>query len=97
MSFAALANTLLRNNRLVRERRMSFKEIKELYIDEAHRIANKNKGKLKIVLADPRVLRSLRKKLKRERRQELILRWIILLLTITFGIFIIHLVLKYAF
>jgi hypothetical protein len=76
---------------------MSFKEIKELYIEEAYRVDCLDRDKLEIIAADPKILKSLRKKLIKERRKEYIIRWVILFLTLSFGVFIIHLALKYVF
>lgn len=94
MSFAALANTLFRNNRLVRERRMTFKEIKEMYVDEAYRQATKDNKSFCALPADKSVIIALRKKLKRERRREFYRRLLILMLTLIVGVVMVYCVLE---
>lgn len=95
--FTSFANTILRNNLLVRERRMSWKELKDMYVDEAYRQATKDNKSFCALPADKSVIVALRKKLKRERRREFYRRLLVLVLTLVVGGVIVYWVLENVF
>lgn len=95
--FTSLANTILRNNLLVRERRMSFKELKDMYVDEAYLQATKDNKTMCPLPGDKAVIQSLRKKLKSERRRQFYIRLLVLVLTLIIGGGVVYWVLENVF
>ncbi len=89
------AINILKNNRRLLPKRKSFKDLRDMYYQEA-RIHPSNPKKLKIVHADKAVMLSLRKKLKRERRLYFYKQVLIVILTLILGAFVIYWVIEKA-